>query len=164
MPPSNHQKRTADTLVSTSPGESSTSTPAEVSLEHQDTRKRRRVTTSARVQSPDSNVIDIDNHELQALANEVSNGSLDLRQMKIKEEQAAAEKAAKEEAERKEQRKNWTRLAAFQCAICMDSATNLTVTHCGMFTPDIRKVQTANLFPTSRPYVLHGVSNVCSKC
>jgi hypothetical protein len=27
---------------------------------------------------------------------------------------------------------NWIKLGTFQCSICLDNATNITVTHCGM--------------------------------
>ncbi|KAL5612862.1 uncharacterized protein BROUX77_003018 [Berkeleyomyces rouxiae] len=62
-------------------------------------------------------------------AEDLEDGVIDLRPSENKE--TADEKAAREEAERREQRKNWVRLAKFQCAICMDDATQLTVTHCG---------------------------------
>ncbi|PHH50072.1 Helicase-like transcription factor [Ceratocystis fimbriata CBS 114723] len=59
---------------------------------------------------------------------DLEEGVIDLRPS---QGETAAEKAAREEAEQKERRKNWVRLATFQCAICMDHATKLTVTHCG---------------------------------
>jgi E3 ubiquitin-protein ligase RNF5 len=31
----------------------------------------------------------------------------------------------------KEKEKNWVKLGALDCVICMDNATDLTVTHCG---------------------------------
>jgi E3 ubiquitin-protein ligase RNF5 len=35
-----------------------------------------------------------------------------------------------------EKNKNYTKLGAFDCVICMDSVKDLTVTHCGKLCPD----------------------------
>jgi hypothetical protein len=47
--------------------------------------------------------------------------------MKKKEQEEAIRKQNEEEANRP------VKLAEFQCIICMDNPTDLTVTHCGMY-------------------------------
>lgn len=37
--------------------------------------------------------------------------------------------------QRQKEKEERVKLGSFQCAICMDYATTLTVTHCGMFPP-----------------------------
>jgi hypothetical protein len=47
--------------------------------------------------------------------------------MKKREQEEAIKKQNEEEANRP------VKLAEFQCIICMDNPTDLTVTHCGMY-------------------------------
>lgn len=48
---------------------------------------------------------------------------------------ADLERMKEERQQEKEENGDIIKLSAFQCVICMDDATNLTVTHCGTFWP-----------------------------
>lgn len=54
------------------------------------------------------------------------------------------------------------KLSKFQCAICMDSATCLVVTHCGMWFPIFTLLLIPSLTCFYRPYVLLRMLAVCS--
>lgn len=54
------------------------------------------------------------------------------------------------------------KLSKFQCAICMDSATGLVVTHCGMWFPIFTLLLIPSLTCFYRPYVLLRMLAVCS--
>jgi E3 ubiquitin-protein ligase RNF5 len=42
--------------------------------------------------------------------------------------------------------KNTVKLGTFQCVICMDDVTDLTVTHCGMFVPSPKSTSEMDYF------------------
>lgn len=121
MPPTNHRKRTRTAAVLDEPAGPSNvkrsrshSSRASISGRPASSKSRRSLRGARSVAIPDSDDVFVVDDEEDSRLYDLTKDD------RIPEELMAAPKDD-----------NSTRLSSFECIICMDSATNLTVTHCG---------------------------------
>jgi hypothetical protein len=114
------RKRSAATAAAADPPTSSPTTPG---------RQKRRRTSNAAAQPP----------EPDPVAAEDSGSDSDVIDLRD------PTKLTEQLLQRQQEKAGRIRLGQFQCAICMDHATSLTVTHCGSYS-----ITPFNIPPTSR--------------
>lgn len=132
MPPTASRKRRRTAAAPDEPAGPSTATKRRRSHSSRASVSGRPASSKARKSSrPATTLVIADSDDVFAVDDEGEQQLFDL----TKDDKLPDELLAK--AKEEDEDENSTKLMAFECIICMDSATNLTVTHCGMLSSSL---------------------------